>query len=281
VSSDPTVPEFPFLKGHGTGNDFVILPDVEDTRDLDAATVARICDRRSGVGADGILRVVPSTGSARWFMDYRNADGSIAEMCGNGIRVFARYLVETGLEQSGDFDVDTRAGVRRVHVPGDGGDITTTIGPHTGRDLPELMVSVGDRSWVAHDVNVGNPHAVAFVEDLAHAGSLLAPPLVAPPGAYPEGVNVEFVVDGGDHHVAMRVHERGSGETQSCGTGAVAVAVAAARRAGESAGRWTVDVPGGRLAVELLADGGTTLTGPAVIVAEGSLRADLLAPLPR
>jgi diaminopimelate epimerase len=272
-----------FLKGHGTENDFVLLPDLEQSLDLDAATVARICDRRAGVGADGVLRVVPARGvpaggeGPRWFMDYRNADGSIAEMCGNGLRVFARYLVESGLEQPGDFVVATRAGDRSVHVPADGGDITAEMGRHSERDLEALRVQVGERSWPAIDVSMGNPHAVAFVDTLEDAGSLLAAPVVTPTEAYPDGVNVEFVVDRGPRHLAMRVHERGSGETRSCGTGACAVAVAGALRAegAVTGGEWILDVPGGRLRVGLRTDGTVTLTGPAVIVARGELAADL------
>jgi len=269
-----------FLKGHGTENDFVLLPDLDAGLELTASAVARVCDRRAGIGADGVLRVVASeVDGARWFMDYRNADGSLAEMCGNGLRVFARYLVEAGLEEPGEFGVATRAGVLDVHVPVDDGDVRAAMGRHTLRDLPDLCVGVGGRSWPAVDVGMGNPHAVAFVERLADAGPLLDAPVVRPADAYPDGVNVEFVVDRGPRHVAMRVHERGSGETRSCGTGACAVAVAAALRDEglDLTSTWTVDVPGGRLRVNLHPDGRVELCGPAVIVAEGTLRPSLLA----
>ena len=164
-------------------------------------------------------------------MDYRNGDGSIAEMCGNGVRVFARYLQRAGLVGEGDLAVATRGGVKtRAHRQG----AATSPSAWAGPLLPEgdVTVSVGGRSWPARNVNMGNPHAVAFVDDLAHAGDLFAAPPFSPAAAYPDGVNVEFVVDRGPRHVAMRVHERGSGETRSCGTGACAVAVAAARRDG-------------------------------------------------
>jgi diaminopimelate epimerase len=143
-------------------------------------------------------------------------------------------------------------------------------------------VSVGDRDWPARNVNMGNPHAVAFVDDLAHAGDLYSPPPFSPAAAYPDGVNVEFVVDRGPGHVAMRVHERGSGETRSCGTGACAVAVAAARRDGDDPTAtgtpvtYTVDVPGGTLVITERADGEIEMTGPAVIVAEGEIDAEWL-----
>jgi diaminopimelate epimerase len=289
-----TAPPVSFLKGHGTENDFVIVPDPDGRLRLSAAAVARICDRRTGVGADGLIRIVRSAAHpeardmadrAAWFMDYRNADGSTAEMCGNGIRVFARCLLRTGLAEVGDLAVATRAGVRRVHVAkegpdGTGGEITVEMGrAWLPDDAPDgaVTVSVGDRSWPARRVGMGNPHAVAFVGDLGHAGSLAEPPVVRPDSAYPDGVNVEFVVDRGPRHVAMRVHERGSGETRSCGTGACAVMVAAARRDGADpavTGRpvtYTVDVPGGRLTIGERSDGTVEMTGPAVIVAEGVL----------
>ena len=270
-----------FLKGHGTQNDFVLIPDLDDALDLDATAVRRICDRRAGIGADGVLRVTRDAGGdTRHFMDYRNADGSIAEMCGNGLRVFARFLVEEGLERAGDFAVATRAGVRQVHVPADGADISAGMGSRTLREIDGLQVRVGEHRWPAIDVGMGNPHAVAFVDRLADAGPLTDAPKVSPIGAYPDGVNVEFVVDVGPRHIAMRVHERGSGETRSCGTGACAAAIAAALRVEGPAGVgcWTVDVPGGRLRVTLHEDGRVDLTGPAVLVASGTLRPALLAP---
>ncbi|MFI8347625.1 diaminopimelate epimerase [Streptomyces sp. NPDC085596] len=285
-----------FLKGHGTENDFVIVPDPENALDLTPAAVAALCDRRAGIGGDGVLHVVRSAahpeardmaGEAEWFMDYRNGDGSVAEMCGNGVRVFARYLQHAGHVGAGDLTIATRGGVKRVHIAktsedGSGeGDVTVGMGRAR---LPEgeVTVSVGDRGWPARNVNMGNPHAVAFVDDLAHAGDLYTAPPVGPEGAYPDGVNVEFVVDRAPGHVAMRVHERGSGETRSCGTGACAVAVAAARRddadpavTGTPA-TYVVDVPGGRLVITERPDGEIEMTGPAVIVAEGEIDGEWL-----
>ncbi|GGX71015.1 diaminopimelate epimerase [Streptomyces fructofermentans] len=273
-----------FLKGHGTENDFVIVPDPENTIDLPPAAVAALCDRRAGIGGDGLLHVVRSAahpearamaGEAEWFMDYRNGDGSVAEMCGNGVRVFARYLQHAGHVTEGDIAVATRGGVKTAHIAKDG-DVTVGMGRAI---LPEAQatVSVDGRTWPARNVNMGNPHAVAFVEDLDHAGHLFTPPPFSPAAVYPDGVNVEFVVDRGLRHVAVRVHERGSGETRSCGTGACAVAVAAARRDGVDPAvtgtpvTYTVDVPGGRLVITERPDGGIEMTGPAVIVAEGEI----------
>ncbi|MGW5633536.1 diaminopimelate epimerase [Streptomyces sp. NPDC003832] len=286
-----------FLKGHGTENDFVIVPDPENAVDLSPSAVAALCDRRAGIGGDGLLHVVRSAAhpeaahlaaEAEWFMDYRNGDGSVAEMCGNGVRVFARYLQRAGHVTEGDLAVATRGGVKRVHIAkagsGDGsaeGDVTVAMGRAL---LPEgdVTVSVGERSWSARNVNMGNPHAVAFVADLAHAGDLYTAPPFSPASAYPDGVNVEFVVDRGPRHVALRVHERGSGETRSCGTGACAVAVAAARRDGADPAvtgapvTYTVDVPGGTLVITERPDGEIEMTGPAVIVAEGEIDPDWL-----
>jgi len=275
-----------FVKGHGTENDFVVVRDPERTLDLTPRLVAAICDRHAGVGADGVLRVVLAAtdpegvqyaDEARWFMDYRNADGSVAEMCGNGVRVFARYLVDHYLEPPGEFGVATRAGVKRVRLNMTG-DVTVDMGRYDLPDLGEVRVRVGEREWPAVPVAMPNPHAVVFVDDLGDAGDLLTPPDVSPQTAYPAGVNVEFVVYRGGRHVAMRVHERGVGETRSCGTGACAVMVAAARRDGVAVPvTYSIDVPGGRLRVGERRDGHVELTGPAVLVAEGELYLPRLA----
>jgi diaminopimelate epimerase len=269
---------YPFLKGHGTENDFVLLPDLDGTvhGDLSSEEMARrvraLCDRRAGIGGDGVLRVLRTDGpDAEWFMDYRNSDGSLSEMCGNGIRLFARYLVDEGLaDGSRPIRVDTRDGVKVLTV--DGGRITVDLG--LPKVLGEVEVRVGDLGFEGLHVDMGNPHAVVVVKDLADAGPLLESPEYDH-RVFPDGVNVEFVQDfpGTDLHVAMRVFERGSGETRSCGTGAGAVAVASAlwhdsRREGDEA-TYRVDVPGGTLTVTWTVDDRVLLTGPAVVVARG------------
>ena len=265
-----------FVKGHGTENDFVLLPDGVPAGDLDEATVRALCDRRRGVGADGVLAVVrvaaPSEDHPRWFMDYRNADGGIAEMCGNGIRVFARYLVDSGLEEPGDLLIDTRAGVKLVTVPAYG-DITVGMGPAT--KLPDAKVQLDGRWWPAAGWSMGNPHAVVTDPDLDLDGvDLTRAPALDPPTAFPDGVNVEVVdLTGEPARIRMRVHERGVGETRSCGTGACAAAVAVMAGRGERAS-YAVDVPGGRLTVTWQDDGEVLLTGPAVLVATGEYRDD-------
>jgi len=270
---------FRFLKGHGTENDFVLLPDPDGSvhGDLAPELVARLCDRRAGIGGDGVMRVVrcdasddpaavAARGRAEWFMDYRNSDGSLSEMCGNGIRVFARYLID---HEGADapLAIATRDGVKTLSLEVDG-RLTADMG--TPELVGDTKVGVGQRQWAATHVSMGNPHAVAFVDDLADAGPLLSEPSY-PPSDFPHGVNVEFVVRRGERHVAMRVHERGSGETRSCGTGACAVMVASALADGAGRGTaYRVDVPGGRLDVTWTTDDRVLLTGPAVLVAEGN-----------
>jgi diaminopimelate epimerase len=271
-----------FTKGHGTENDFVLVLDRDGMLDIGPATVRFLCDRHAGIGADGLLRVVHAghidgwTGDpSLWFMDYRNADGSLAEMCGNGIRVFARYLVDAGLAAPGEININTRDGVKQVRL-GDGGDVTVDMGVARFPGPDTVTVGVESRVWPATSVDMGNPHAVAFVAALADVGDLCASPVVDP--TFPDGVNIEFVVRHGERHLAMRVHERGVGETRSCGTGACAAMVAAARADGApAASSYIVDVPGGRLTVATRVDGHVELTGPAVIVASGELDESLLA----
>jgi len=284
-----------FTKGQGTGNDFVLFADPDGEVELTAAQVAAICDRHFGVGADGLLRAVRSRSipegaaalaedaDAEWFMDYRNADGSIAEMCGNGIRVFARYLTENGLaelEPGGTLPIGTRNGVRDVqrNATGfqadlgrwalDGGEPLVRA-----RELPVSRPGLG--------ISVGNPHVVvALASDEELDGADLAYiPILDPVPA--DGANVEFVVAAdplvkdGVGHIRMRVHERGSGETLSCGTGAVAAALATRHWAGAGAPhQWRVDVPGGTVGVRMFPteDGEhVSLSGPAELVYTGTL----------
>ena len=286
-----------FAKGHGTENDFVILVDPAGDQGLSPGLAARLCDRRAGIGADGVLRAVrtealaagPGPGPAgggngaaaapngggpgsqvgpapEWFMDYRNSDGSPAEMCGNGIRVFARYLAERGLASGPAFTVATRCGPRRVRLDDDG-NVTAEMGGVTV--LGPGRAVVGGVTCTGVRVSVGNPHLACLVDAPLADFDLTGPPQLDP-AQFPQGGNVELVRVTGPGQAQMRVYERGSGETRSCGTGAVAAAAAAATAAGQDHGRWQVSVPGGRLTVTL-DPGAAWLTGPAVIVAEGDL----------
>ncbi len=274
---------YPFLKGHGTENDFVLLPDHDGTvhGDLSEERVRALCDRRAGIGGDGVLRVIRATEidagrgqEAEWFMDYRNSDGSTSEMCGNGIRLFGRHLAEEGLvDPAHPLPVGTRDGVKTLTFVDGAVDGEITVDMGTPKVLEDTAVAVGATRWPAVHVDMGNPHAVAFLregETLADVGPLLDAPW-HDDAVYPEGVNVEFVVRRAPRHVAMRVHERGSGETRSCGTGACAVMVAAALA--DEAPRDTeyrIDLPGGTLRITWTAGDRVLMSGPAVIVATGT-----------
>ena len=281
------------LIGHGTENDFVVLPDPDGTGwpedRLDAAMVRRLCERHAGLGGDGVLRVVRSEhvpdapavlgealGRCEWFMDHRNADGSTAEMCGNGIRLFLHVLVaERLVERSACADgiwVGTRGGPRRVGAAADGA-YWVDMGP--ARPFGTGAAALGGTSFPGRAVSMGNPHLAVLTDvDVATLDLTSAP--AVDPGLFPDGVNVEFVnVLEPGAHVRLRVSERGVGETRSCGTGACAAAWAALEAAGAATGAVTVDVPGGRLTVTV--DGRTTvLSGPAVVVATGELSPEWL-----
>ncbi|GAA4768185.1 diaminopimelate epimerase [Actinomycetospora chibensis] len=271
-----------FVKGHGTENDFIVLPDPDGAIDLDAgggALVRALCHRRRGIGADGVLRVARTdssaaalagidAGAATWFMDYRNGDGSLAEMCGNGVRVFARHLVDAGLVAPGTHPVATRAGTRWVTVDHTG-PVTVDMGPALIGPGSSTVVDGVELTGVA--VDVGNPHLACVAP--ADRVDLDALDLARPPrfdaSLFPHGVNVEVLTPLTQGAVRLRVHERGSGETRSCGTGTVAGAVAALHAAGRGTGAVTVHTPGGTLVVGV--DGATTtLTGPAELVAHGT-----------
>jgi diaminopimelate epimerase len=277
-----------FTKGHGTENDFVLVPDLDGSRDVTADQVRRLTDRRAGIGADGVIRVVPTQaadeqgvrdqgGQARWFMDYRNADGSAAEMCGNGSRVFAAYLRREGLETADEFAIATRGGVKLVRFDGD--LIAVNLGgwrivhaKSANEQGFDAMVKVhGHDPMPGLSLDVGNPHVVVALPDSADLASLDLTEIPEINPAAPDGTNVEFVRPIGPGHIAMRVHERGVGETRSCGTGAAAAALATRWWAGGDTATdvWRVDVPGGTLRVRALTGQEVELAGPAALVADG------------
>ncbi len=282
-----------FTKGHGTQNDFVVLPDPDAWLELPAERVAALCDRRRGIGADGVLRVARSgallengvlealpegVAADDWFMDYRNADGSIAEMCGNGTRVFAHFLVATGMDKRDEFVVGSRAGARPVTVHSADavhGDVTVAMGPV--RRLGKSTATIGGHGLSGLGIDVGNPHLACVDPELTAAG-LAQLDLAVPPGfdpeMFPQGVNIEILTALRDGAVDMRVYERGVGETRSCGTGTVAAAAAALAHAGfaldSDAGEVRVRVPGGEVTVGI-ERGSAWLRGPSVLVGSGRL----------
>ena len=280
-----------FTKGHGTKNDFVLLFDEDGDLDITPALVRFLCDRRAGIGADGVIRAVRSGAleagrafdSDLWFMDYWNADGSTSEMCGNGARVFGAFLeAKAGLDLSDGISFATRGGLRSVESRG-GGRYAVGMGAWS-LGAPGGFDSQVDAQGLSHErpamsVDVGNPHRVVALSSDHELDALdlsIAPEVIPEPA---HGANVEFVVARGVRtvdgtlrgHARMRVHERGSGETQSCGTGACAVALAVASWAGDDAPRvWDIEVPGGLVTVEIAPDH-TVLEGPAVLVASGTV----------
>ncbi|MHA7294632.1 diaminopimelate epimerase [Arthrobacter sp. HLT1-21] len=293
-----------FTKGHGTGNDFVLITDPDGALEIGPDDVRTICDRHRGIGADGLIRAIRSQylpegrallqgdPSAEWFMDYRNADGSLSEMCGNGVRVFVHLLVSAGLlslAEGATVSIGTRGGIKVVERSPDG--YSVDMGPWefifpdvaTARGTDSLVEATGlEVPRPALSISMGNPHTVVALADPAEleATRLFDAPLVQPAPA--DGTNVEFVVphdplvNDGVGQVRMRVHERGVGETLSCGTGACAAAVATRFWAGAEAPLvWRVEVPGGVVGVRFHAgtDGRehVSLSGPVVFVATGTL----------
>jgi diaminopimelate epimerase len=274
-----------FAKGHGTQNDFVLLPDPDGRLSLTPAAVTALCDRRRGLGADGVLRVTRAgaAGLERipegvepgdWYMDYRNADGSVAQMCGNGVRVFAHYLRASGLEDRDEFVVGSLAGPRPVvlHQWDDtAADVTVEMGKTNQLGTGDAVV--GGRPFAGLAIDVGNPHLACVdadltVEDLAALD--VAAPVSFDRAQFPQGVNVEVVTAPHGGIVSMRVHERGVGETRSCGTGTVAAAVAALAYEGATTGTLLVRIPGGEVTVTVT-DATSYLRGPSILVARGEL----------
>jgi diaminopimelate epimerase len=283
-----------FTKGHGTGNDFVLILDAEGALSLSKSQIAKLCNRNFGIGADGLIRVVKSQNipegkavlaeepNAVWFMDYYNADGLAAEMCGNGIRVFARYLIDRSLASIIDgttLPVGTRDGVKDITKSATG--FAVDLGRWRLEGESTVEVSGLDVARPAQGIDVGNPHAVVALasESELEALRLSDPPVIDPKPV--NGSNVEFVVPSepmvqhGVGHISMRVFERGVGETLSCGTGIAAAALATRYWAGSDApNQWQVSVPGGVVGVRMFAaeDGEHVgISGPAVLSFDGEI----------
>jgi diaminopimelate epimerase len=273
-----------FAKYEGIGNDFVMIADPSNTIRLAPDLIRKLCDRRFGIGADGVIRVAPARPEADLFMDYVNSDGSIGEMCGNGIRCLAVFARETGLTSGTELRVDTRAGVKEIKINQDG-SVTVDMGPPVfepssipvewpGPDALHAKVELPNQVLEAACVSMGNPHAVVFVEDLEAVPVASLGPQVENHPMFPRRANVEFVRVVSENTIDVRVWERGSGQTLACGTGACAAAVGA-RLLRETGPRMTVVLPGGELEVawsgsDVSADAPPVLmTGPATKVFEG------------
>lgn len=281
-----------FLKGHGTENDFVVVIDPDAKLPLTQRDIRRIANQHTGLGGDGVIRIVKAGEllarglladlpegvlADEWFMDYRNADGSVAQMCGNGVRVCAHALVSEGLldvEIGQSFGVGTRAGRREVIVH-EATALEALVSCQMGQ--PKVMgVSTVWQAGSAYEglgVDVGNPHLAVVIPGLDEVSLKQLPvdqPVEWDREFFPEGVNVEMLTPLVDGQVHMRVHERGVGETRSCGTGTVAAAVAALADAGHSTGEVTVHVPGGHVDVRI-GEGFSVLRGPSRIIAVGTL----------
>ena len=261
-----------FAKYHGIGNDFIMIADPQDELRMSGGFVRRLCDRHFGIGGDGVLRVAPGSGGPALFMDYVNSDGSLGEMCGNGIRCLAIFAREEGLIDSTEIEVDTRAGIKRVWILDDGRvrvDMGAPIflpasipvrwdGPdalHAKVELPDEIVEVACLS-------MGNPHAVLFVDDPDAVAVDVLGPLIENHQMFPNKTNVEFVTVEATDRVRMRVWERGAGETLACGTGACAAAVAS-RLLRDADERMVVALPGGELDIEWT--GGVASAAPVLM----------------
>jgi diaminopimelate epimerase len=271
-----------FYKFHGLGNDFVLI-DARQMGERDWSALARaMCDRHFGVGGDGLLLVLPSE-RADFRMRMFNPDGSEAEMCGNGIRCFAKYLFDQGIHTSQNLRVETLAGIRRLRITADG-DKACLIQAAMGapifqpEDIPviaqgspviDLLLTVDGTELQVTCVSMGNPHAVAFIPYdpdeflLERIG-----PLVEHHPLFPRRVNFEVVQVLGRHQAKARVWERGAGETLACGTGACAVAVAA-RLKGYTDQVLRLHLPGGWLTLEWVGSSEVLMTGPAEMVFRG------------
>jgi diaminopimelate epimerase len=264
-----------FVKVHGSGNDFVLLPDLADRFSLTAGLVRALCTPHLGLGADGVIRLgAPRPGQdADAFMDYRNADGSTAEMCGNGVRCVAKYLIDRGLIQGDEVRIDTLSGVKRVRCQRgrDGRMVRGAL--ELGEPVPlkvDLVLDVAGTGTVhVTTLSLGNPHAVLVTDDLAAAQVASLGPALQRDEEFPDGTNVEFLQVRDRASVAGRIWERGVGETLASSSGAAALAVAANLL--DLADRHvTVAMPGGDLDVDWGEDG-VTIAGPAVEVAAGEL----------
>ena len=281
-----------FVKSHGAGNDFVLIEDLDDRLGiLSPSLVAAICDRHKGVGGDGLIRITRAAGSD-FFMDYYNADGEVAEMCGNGIRCLGKYVADRKITTADSLRVDTRAGVKRLELYRDDDGLVDRVRVDMGApilaaaDIPvdapgdplHVAVTADGVGYEAACVSMGNPHAVVFVPSLDAIPVERHGPAIETARQFPAKTNVEFTEVLSPDEVRVRVWERGVGETQACGTGACAVAVAGSLR-GLTGKNVIVRMPGGPLEIEWT-DETVLMTGPVVEVFSGELAPEFEQAMP-
>jgi len=274
----------PFAKGHGLGNDYLVLEARHLPRPLDAAAVRRLCDRHRGVGADGVLLLTPAAG-ADFGLRIFNPDGSEAEKSGNGLRIFAKYLWDRGHTRRRVFTVATAGGVVECALDVRDGRVravTVEMGRATfraaevpveglGDEVVEVPLEVGGTRLAVTALSVGNPHCVVFVDALDDAACQRLGPLLERHPAFPRRTNVQFARPRDPATLAVRIWERGAGWTLASGSSACAAAAAAVRTGRCAPGRLTVEMPGGALAVEVRPDWTLRLEGPVEEVCTGTL----------
>ncbi|MHC9063639.1 diaminopimelate epimerase [Nitrospira sp. CMX1] len=275
-----------FFRGHGLGNDYVVMDPKELTFKLTPKTIKAICDRNWGLGSDGILALVPSR-KADFGLRIFNPDGSEAEKSGNGLRIFARYLHATGKTKKRHFTVDTKGGVVTItlHVDrhGDASAATVEMGHATFNpaalpctlDVPELIqqpITAAERSLTFTGVSVGNPHCVVFKptgQSWAREELLALGPALENHRLFPKRTNVQLAVPTGPKEIFILIWERGAGETQASGSSSCAAASVAVRL-GLVRSPVTVKMPGGTLNIDVDSNFGLTMKGPVAEVARGT-----------
>jgi diaminopimelate epimerase len=271
-----------FAKLHGTANDFIVVDAREGFPGDPAVLAPRLCDRRRGIGADGLILLERAQGGdAHCRMVIYNADGSRPEMCGNGIRTLAKFVHDRGIVHADPLRVETDGGMKTIHVAVEDGHVvrvTVDMGVPVwdARAIPvtsdgevvEQPLEVAGRRWVVTCVSMGNPHCVVFVDDVVALPLAEIGPHFERHPFFPHRVNTEFVRVVGRERLEMRVWERGVAETLACGTGACAAAVAAART-GRTGRRVVVGLPGGELEIDWRSDDRVLMTGDAIHVFDG------------
>ena len=275
-----------FAKYHALGNDYLVLASSHFDRELGREEVRRVCRPHTGVGADGILWATIEPEKRRYAVRIFNPDGSEAEISGNGVRIFARFLWDSGYINDEPVEIETAAGVSRAAVESRGARVSLDLGrpsfssadiPVAGplRDVVDEEIRAGDRTYRFTGVTVGNPHCVIVLPRISADEACLSGPLIEIDPRFPARTNVQFVQVIDRDNIRMEIWERGAGYTLSSGT-STAAAAAAVHRLGLAGPVLDVEMPGGRLHAEIGADGGVSIAGSVVKICRGTLAAELL-----